>query len=218
MPIDNLESVHGLSPLQEGLLFHALYAPDAGLYLSQSVASLDGALDVPTFKAAWATTIDRHAVLRTSFHWEGVEKPLQAVHRRVELVWTERDLSAHAEPDQQRVIDDYLAADVRRGFDPSSAPLVRCALFRTREDRHEFALTTHHLVLDGWSRAIVLRDVFRTIRSTYRRYDRRSSGQPAVLRVRAVAGCPGFGEGEELLADRARRPSDHSGVARSRRC
>ncbi|MCP4654215.1 MAG: hypothetical protein GY856_02230, partial [bacterium] len=71
---DNVESVYELSPVQRGMLFHSLYAPDSGVYVEQLSARLEGKLDAEVFARAWQQMVDRHAALRSSFHWEEVKK------------------------------------------------------------------------------------------------------------------------------------------------
>ena len=91
MKHENLEAIYRLSPMQEGILFHVLAEPEAGLYFLQFGLELRGPLDLPALRRAWEETIERHAALRTTFHWQGLEKPVQVVSRRVELPWEERD-------------------------------------------------------------------------------------------------------------------------------
>src|SRR4051812_35581142 len=81
---NNVEDIYELSPLQQGLLFHALHDPESGIYFMQSGQRMEG-LDVGVFLRAWQRLVDRHSVLRTSFHWEGLDRPIQVVHRKVEL-------------------------------------------------------------------------------------------------------------------------------------
>jgi non-ribosomal peptide synthase protein (TIGR01720 family) len=80
-----IEERYPLSPLQQGMLFHSVYAPDSPIYIGQLSFALVGRLEVETFIEAWRRAVARHAVLRTSFTWENLNEPLQAVHQRVEL-------------------------------------------------------------------------------------------------------------------------------------
>ena len=64
---ENLQEVYPLTPMQEGLFFHALYEPDSLAYLQQITYCLRGALDVGAFETAWNQLIQRHDVLRTVF-------------------------------------------------------------------------------------------------------------------------------------------------------
>ena len=76
-----IEAVYPLSPMQQGMLFHTLYAPDTGVYFEQLTCSLHGELDLTAFQQAWRATLARHTVLRTSFAWRSVEQPGQRHHR-----------------------------------------------------------------------------------------------------------------------------------------
>nr|MDP9121889.1 condensation domain-containing protein [Acidobacteriota bacterium] len=91
MKPENLESIYRLSPVQEGILFHTLREPESGLYVQQLVVKLRGPLEVASLKQAWTRLLERHPVLRTSFHWQEVAHPVQVVARRVALPWEEVD-------------------------------------------------------------------------------------------------------------------------------
>ena len=81
----NIEAIYPLSPMQQGLLFHTLYAPRSGVYFVQDCYTLWGDLNVPAFERTWQHMLDRHSILRTIFIWENREKPLQIVYRQVNL-------------------------------------------------------------------------------------------------------------------------------------
>src|SRR5678815_1410035 len=151
---DNLEDLYPLSPMQQGMLFHTVYERESGTYFEQSVFTLEGELDVNSFKRAWQFVVDRHPILRSSFMWD-LERPLQVVHREVAIDISEQDWRNQL-PD----LETYLAEDRRRGFDLRTAPLIRLALFRTADTTYKFVFSRHHIVLDRWSRSIVLKEVF----------------------------------------------------------
>ena len=88
MTTDQVEDIYALSPMQEGMLFHTLLAGEQTVYLDQKVFELQGDLDTAAFEAAWQYLMARHAVLRTSFHWEGLEEPLQVAHGAADLAAT----------------------------------------------------------------------------------------------------------------------------------
>ncbi len=160
MKPQNVEDVYELSPMQQGILFHSVYSPESGVYFGQSAMRLQGPLDRAAFRRAWAGAIARHPALRTSFHWEGVEKPLQVVHRDAEAPWEDEDWRPLPAEEQERRLDAYLRADRERGFDLARPPLLRFALIRTAADAHWFVFSSHHLLLDGWSKAVVMQEVF----------------------------------------------------------
>ena len=148
-----------LTPVQEGMLFHALYDPASRAYFSQYVFSLRGALDAAAMRRAWQAAVARHAVLRSSFAWQGVHRPLQVVADAVELPWVEMDWRALPPAERQARLDDFRRADREQGFDLARAPLMRLALIRHAADQHDLVWSLHHLLLDGWSSPLVLRDV-----------------------------------------------------------
>jgi condensation domain-containing protein len=81
MSLGPLEDLYPLTPLQEGLLFHSLSAPDSTIYVEQIAWTLEGALDAEAFGRAWQQTIDRHPILRTGFLWQETDDPVQVLYR-----------------------------------------------------------------------------------------------------------------------------------------
>jgi len=162
LPAD-IELLYPLSPLQQGMLFHALQAPDESHYLNQLSLAIDG-LDAPRFKQAWETTVARHDVLRTAFLWEGLSQPLQAVRRSVPspvrlLDWRER-------ADRETAVETLASQEREAGFDLGAAPLIRVLLVRLGEQRYQLILTSHHLLLDGWSSSRLIAEVLQHYRGT----------------------------------------------------
>ena len=153
-----IQDAYALCPMQEGILFHCLAEPGTGLYVVQQSFRLEGA-DEGALRHAFQHVVDRHAVLRTAFAWQGLEKPLQLVGREVRLPWEDLDWS-HLAPDAEAErLRAFLDEDRRRGFDFSRAPLLRVAAIRTGAAL-ELVFTFHHLLLDGWSTALLLNEVF----------------------------------------------------------
>ncbi|HVT61781.1 MAG TPA: amino acid adenylation domain-containing protein, partial [Thermoanaerobaculia bacterium] len=154
-----VEDAYRLSPMQEGILFHSLLAPEAGLYVLQFTALLRGEPQAERLVAAWRDTLARHTVLRTGFVHDAAGRPLQAVVERCGLAWEQLDWSAGQGASRDRFAA-FLAADRRRGFDLARPPLCRWTLIRLAPGEHRLVFTFHHLLLDGWSMALVLRELF----------------------------------------------------------
>ncbi|TVT18530.1 non-ribosomal peptide synthetase, partial [Amycolatopsis rhizosphaerae] len=169
-----IEDVYPLSPMQEGMLFHALYAPGTGVYVEQLSSELAGPLDEPALRAAWQLVIDRHPVLRTSFHWNGLASPVQVVHHGVTPSWERRDWRGLSTEEQRAELARLMREDRARGFDLERAPLLRFHLIRLGDALHRFVFTNHHLLLDGWSFQQVLSE-FLTAYTALRQ------GRPAEL-------------------------------------
>jgi nonribosomal peptide synthetase protein BlmV len=141
-----------LTPLQQGILFHALQDPTA--YVAQVSCRLDGDVDCDELVAALQSMLDRHPVLRLAIDTSGAE-PAQVVQPSVVLPVDVRDL--RGEP--STALADYLQRDRARGFDLARAPLLRVALLRTGQRSVHVVLTHHHLLLDGWSQQLLVRDL-----------------------------------------------------------
>ena len=156
----HIEDMLSLSPMQKGILFHSLYAPDSGVYFQQLHCVLHGKLNLQAFEQAWQQSLNRHSILRTSFFWEDLEEPVQVVNRQVTLPIETEDWSELSASAQQSRLHAFLDADRRRGFELSRAPLLRLALLRLDADRHRLIWSHHHLLLDGWSISLLLKEVF----------------------------------------------------------
>ncbi len=154
-----VEDAYPLSPMQEGMLFHSLYAPRSGVYVEHLSFTVAGGLDLAAFRGAWQDALDRHPILRSAFLWEGLAEPLQVVRGGVAVPWRELDWSGLGEEERRRRLAGLLAEDRRQGFDLSRAPLLRLTAIREGEDLHRFVWCHHHVLLDGWSIPLLLEDV-----------------------------------------------------------
>ena len=154
-----LSDVWPLTPLQEGLLFHALYdrqGPD--VYTVQYVWELDGPLDAGVLAASAAALLDRHANLRAGFRPRKSGRSVQLIPVSVETPWREDDLSGRDDPAAEA---EQVAAEERgRRFDLAVPPLLRFVLIRLAPGRHRLVMTHHHILLDGWSMPILARELF----------------------------------------------------------
>ncbi|GAA4525583.1 non-ribosomal peptide synthetase [Amycolatopsis samaneae] len=152
-----LTDVWPLSPLQEGMLFERAFDEDGvDVYQSQRVLDLDGPLDASRLRAAWQRLIARHESLRAGFHQLGSGETVQVVAGEVEIPWREADLSHLDEAAAAEEVDRLLARDQAERFDVTRPPLLRLSLIRLGERTHRLVVTSHHLVLDGWSTPLVL--------------------------------------------------------------
>lgn len=158
--MQDVEDLHPLSPLQEGLLFHTLSDPDSRMYFNQTLATLVGELDESAFRRAWALVVEHHPVLRSFFVWEGVERPVQVVKRSAEMPIEVQDWRGCSAEQREERIEALRRADLARGFDLSQPPLMRAVLIRTADDSHDLFWSFHHILMDGWSMFQVLGQVF----------------------------------------------------------
>ena len=155
-----IEDILPLTPLQEGLLFHVLYdEQQRDVYTVQLELGLQGALDGEALRTAAQALFERHASLRAGFQHEDLSKPVQVILRRVTVPWRQVDLSGLEASERARQLEDLLAQDRRERFDLGTAPLVRFTLVRMSGSEHRLVLTTHHILLDGWSMPILVREL-----------------------------------------------------------
>ncbi|MEU0067415.1 condensation domain-containing protein, partial [Streptomyces albidoflavus] len=154
-----VEDVYPLTPLQSGMLFHALADPGSGAYLEQLTFTLEGVTDVERLATAWRRVLERADALRVSLVWEGVPEPVQVVRRQLEAPVHLADWSAAAEAERALLLADFLAEDRARGVDLAEGPLLRVALIGLGAGDVQVVWTFHHLLLDGWSNAALLGDV-----------------------------------------------------------
>lgn len=156
---NNIEAIYQLSPQQEGMLVESLRSEGADLFIEQEIHTLPGYVDREIFQRVWMRALQRHPILRTAFVWKSRHTPLQIVLTKVELPIVYLDWRGQTRPQQDMRLSEYLAEDRRHGFDLSSAPLIRLGLIRTEEDSYTFVWTQHHILFDGWSRAILLQEL-----------------------------------------------------------
>ncbi|MFQ6026842.1 MAG: amino acid adenylation domain-containing protein [Dehalococcoidia bacterium] len=160
MSVPATDTTYPLSPIQQGMLFQNLLDPNSGTDITQVVGTIREPIDLTAFKQAWHWVTRRHAVLRTGFHWEGLPEPLQSVVPDATLAIEEHDLREHDSEQQQRLLEEYQQAERRRGFDLAQAPLYRLAIFTLDVARYDYLITCHHIILDGRSHFLILKEVF----------------------------------------------------------
>jgi amino acid adenylation domain-containing protein/thioester reductase-like protein len=157
----DIEDIYPLSPMQQGMLFHALKDPGSGVYVEQMDCNVAAPVDVAAFVSAWQRSLRQHSVLRSCFAWDDSPEPVQIVMRDVQLPFEYLDWSAHNNAHQESQLQELLRQQRAEGFDLRKSPLLRLTLIRQANECYRFVWTYHHLVLDGWSTASLLAEVFR---------------------------------------------------------
>ncbi|WP_326734412.1 non-ribosomal peptide synthetase [Streptomyces sp. NBC_01022] len=172
-----------VTPLQRGLYFQAQLAGTAGHYVAQSYFTFDRRLDTDALAEAMAYVIARHPVVGAGFTTDDRGNPVQVLKagRRVDVRTV--TVATDAEADALR------ARDRDTGFDPGEPPLVRLTVVRLPDGRDRLLLSYHLLLWDGWSREILLRDLFDAYRAVV-------AGEP----LDATPLTPGFEDYARALA------------------
>ncbi|MFI9387340.1 amino acid adenylation domain-containing protein [Kutzneria sp. NPDC052558] len=144
-----VRDIYPLTPMQQGMLVHALRTPDEPAYFQQYVLAITGIPDESVLRQALADLVDRHTVLRTGFVWDGVDEPVQVVFADATLPFTVED--ARYVSDVDSLVARRFQADRRMPFDLRRPPLMRAHAVRVGDAEWRLITVTHHIVLDGWS-------------------------------------------------------------------
>ncbi|MEO1509325.1 MAG: amino acid adenylation domain-containing protein [Cyanobacteria bacterium J06633_23] len=156
----NLEDCYPLAPIQQGFLFHALYAPNDGMYITQICCRLQGELDIAALQQTWQSISNRHPILRTAFVWEDLPQPLQVVQKQVIVPWQVHDWRSQSSEDQKTNLTKLLERDRTTGFQPHIAPLMRPTLVQIADDCYDVIWSCHHMLIDGWSMPMLIQEIF----------------------------------------------------------
>ncbi|MBQ4491855.1 MAG: AMP-binding protein, partial [Deltaproteobacteria bacterium] len=146
-----------LTPLQQGILFHA--RADEGAYQLELRLRAEGHFDPERFRAAWQQVLARHQVLRMAIPPE--ESDFAAILSHVELPFLFEDRRSLKNTTLEEEIHHPW---LDQFFDLAQAPLLRLAIFQVEDRAWEIVLVNHHITLDGWSLSIVLGDVLKLYR------------------------------------------------------
>jgi amino acid adenylation domain-containing protein/non-ribosomal peptide synthase protein (TIGR01720 family) len=151
-----------LTPLQEGMYFHAVAEPASEAYFEQWSFHLEGEVRPDLVRDCWSRLCARHDALRTMFVLDEDGRPRQQVlrHRDVEL--TVRDVTDSPVEAREQLLEEAKAADRRRGFRLDADPLVRVLLLKWSAEQWDLVWSHHHIVLDGWSAGLVQSEFLET--------------------------------------------------------
>ena len=158
---NNIESIYRLSGLQEGMLFHALYDTDGGAYIEQLSCDLKDP-DIELIRKSWNQLIVNHSSLRSGFYNDVFRIPVQVVYRDVEMPVILKDLSGMGSEEQRLTIEGISEKNRLNGFSLSSVPLMNIVLLKLDESNYKMIWTSHHLLFDGWSLAILMEEFLKT--------------------------------------------------------
>ncbi|MDY6949877.1 MAG: amino acid adenylation domain-containing protein [Thermodesulfobacteriota bacterium] len=167
----DLKNIYPLSPAQEGMLFHHLCQPDSGAYFEQFSFSLSGQVDIDLFHDSWNALSKRHDVLRTLFLHRDTARPVQIVLRERDVAFLFEDITSLEKKEQAARIGDYQQRDREKGFDLSRDPLMRVTLFRTDSEAYKVVWSHHHILMDGWSFGILIKELFHLYESSKKGVD-----------------------------------------------
>ncbi len=156
---NNVERIIGLTPTQEGILFHYLYTDDPHTYFEQTCLYLSGPLNAGACTKSWQYVVQQNQALRTSFAWQKIKKPVQIIHRQRDFAPEYFDLSAGDPRQREQQIRALREQDKQAGFDLEQVPF-RVKVATLGEGNSLLLVSAHSILYDGWSFQVVLKEFF----------------------------------------------------------
>ncbi len=153
MKKENIEVIVPLLPMQQSFLWHSLQVESAYSVL-QLRCTFHGNIDINQLQSAWTKVVQKHQALRSSVHWESVKNPVQVVHKKVNSDITL--IKCSSTPGNDEDLTQYLERDRNEKLDLTKAPAYRIALSQTDDNTCELIWSLSHVLLDGWSCAVVI--------------------------------------------------------------
>lgn len=155
---NNVEDILELTPFQEGLLINYLKTKTSQ-YSEQLFLKISGQIDRLLFEQVWQSICNENEILRALFRWEGLKKPVIVVLKENKPAIEYIDLTTASNVEASEKIDRIVSDDMNAGFDFTQVPF-RIKLIKTGDASHNMIITNHHILFDGWSTGIILKEFF----------------------------------------------------------
>jgi len=158
---NSIQDVYSLSPMQEGMLFHWLSDQSSPMYFEQMTFAIEGKVDLTLFENSLKNIIEKYDVLRTVFVYERLKKPVQVVLKAVEAQIYFENIEGMEEAQRAVFLEEYKAKDKGKGFDLKKETPFRITVIKEGVEKYRLIWSSHHILMDGWCRGIVINDFFR---------------------------------------------------------
>ncbi|MGE5340425.1 MAG: amino acid adenylation domain-containing protein [Candidatus Omnitrophota bacterium] len=155
----NIQKILALTPMQEGMLFHYLKTPQGKFYFEQFSLKMSGQIKIRLFEKAWKSVIDANDMLRTLFRWEKLDHPTQVILKNHHLQLVFQDISGAQQDEKENLLQVLKEKDRNQPFDLRDVPF-RVTLFKIEDNHYEIVISSHHILYDGWSNGIILKEFF----------------------------------------------------------
>ncbi|PGS36712.1 hypothetical protein COC58_24660, partial [Bacillus cereus] len=155
----NIEEIYPLSPMQEGILFHSLFNENSRAYHEVVEIMLDGNLNKDALEQSFNNLVDNHTILRTSFDHKNFKKNMQVTYKKRKSKLITIDVSA-SDIDKRKYIENFINQDLERGYNLIDDDLIRMTVVKTRNNGYSLIISYNHIILDGWSLSILIRELF----------------------------------------------------------
>jgi len=142
------------------MLFHYLESPGSIHYSEQLCLDVSGEIDLSLFEKAWNFTIQINEMLRAVFRWETVDKPIQIILNGFCLHPEFHEFPGKSGKEARKSVEEIKARERKKGFDLRREVPFRVVLCKLEKNRYQLIISNHHILYDGWSSGIILKDFF----------------------------------------------------------
>ena len=177
---EGVEDAFPLARLQAGMVFHNLYHENSDLYIDVSTLHLQLPYNLKAMELAITELIARHPILRTTFDLSSYSEPLQLVWPVSPCPLTVEDIRGMGSEEQDEFLRKWIDEETRRQFDLTQVPLIRFTVHRRTDDSIQITWANHHAILDGWSMAVMLTELFQLFLAHQSGKESKIGAPPAV--------------------------------------
>ncbi|PZE20566.1 non-ribosomal peptide synthetase [Paenibacillus xerothermodurans] len=163
-----IQKVYPLTPMQEGMMYHAVLDPQSSSYFTQLELHVTGHLDVTIVQKCIDHLLESYEILRTAFVHQQLQRPRQIVFAERQVAVHYENITQMEQSEQQRYLQAYRHQNQTNGFNLAKDPLIRVAIFQLTESSYQFMWSNHHILIDGWSLGVLMKKLFQcyeTLRS-----------------------------------------------------
>ncbi|MGZ8937609.1 MAG: non-ribosomal peptide synthetase, partial [Limisphaerales bacterium] len=166
LPAD-AEDAYPIGKLQHGMIYHSDYDKESAIFHDVFSFRLHLPFDTQKVKEAAARLAQRHTIFRSSFHLDEFSEPLQVVHKETAIPYSEQDLRGQAPEEQKQELIAWVEREKRNRFDWKKAPMMRLHMQRYTDETFQIIVSFHHIIMDGWSLAYMLTELFKDYSSAF---------------------------------------------------
>ncbi|MBZ9521407.1 non-ribosomal peptide synthetase [Bacillus safensis] len=212
MSKQKIQKVYPLTPMQEGMLYHAMLDPNSSSYFTQLELGISGDFDLDLFEKSLNELVRTYDILRTAFVYQQLQKPRQVVLAERHIDVYREDLSHLNHQEQKKVLDQYKKQVRKQGFHLTNDLLLKVAVFQLNETNWHLIWSNHHIIMDGWSMGVLMKKLFHYYES-YRngRTPDRSQGKPYADYIQWL-GKQNKQEAEDYWTERLDGAVQHQGL------
>ncbi|MGB7604816.1 MAG: amino acid adenylation domain-containing protein [Lutisporaceae bacterium] len=162
---NNVENFMSLTSLQQGMLFHYVRDELSTEYHEQLSLSITGDLKIDLLQKSWDFVIENNEMLRTVFRWKGIDNPIQIVLKKHQILVQYMDFTN--ELNKYKAVENIKLRDLSNRIDITKETL-RIYLCKLDDCKYEMIISNHHILYDGWSNGIILKELMEVYTCLYK--------------------------------------------------